>query len=205
MKKYKKLVFIGDSVTAANRTISRPNGRGYVEKIEAQMPTFWDVVNKGVNGNRLADLDQRWEGDVLRLYPDAVSINIGVNDSWKRFFGPDPTPHNKFRVLYTRLIIETLAFSPDMKIILREPFILPVSKKKQEDRRDLERKIETVHHLANEFSILVVPFDTHLNLLMETVKPSLISKDGIHPTNFANNEMARLWIDTCLQYLSPEN
>lgn len=37
--------------------------------------------NRGISGNKLADLACRWQEDVLDLHPDVVSVLVGVNDT----------------------------------------------------------------------------------------------------------------------------
>ncbi len=59
-------------------------GNGYVVSIAKQLPT-WEVSNRGISGNRIVDLYARWKPDALHLRPDAISILIGVNDTWHEF------------------------------------------------------------------------------------------------------------------------
>ena len=40
-------------------------------------------INRGISGNRAADLEQRWKPDCLDLKPDWVSILIGINRNYK--------------------------------------------------------------------------------------------------------------------------
>ena len=38
--------------------------------------------NRGISGNTLDDLKERWQQDVLDLKPDILSVLIGTNDVW---------------------------------------------------------------------------------------------------------------------------
>lgn len=42
-------------------------------------------INRGISGNRVKDLQARWQEDALDLNPDVLSILIGINDTWRRF------------------------------------------------------------------------------------------------------------------------
>ena len=37
-------------------------------------------INKGIGGNRVTDLADRWQDDVLYHRPDRLSVKIGIND-----------------------------------------------------------------------------------------------------------------------------
>ncbi|QCK83060.1 hypothetical protein E5Z46_13115 [Geobacillus kaustophilus NBRC 102445] len=86
MKLEGRIVFIGDSITESGRWRDPEQiGYGYVRLIRDYLITAYphrsfDVVNRGVSGNRIPDLLARWERDVIDLQPDIVSISIGIND-----------------------------------------------------------------------------------------------------------------------------
>ncbi|HCA46082.1 MAG TPA: GDSL family lipase, partial [Armatimonadetes bacterium] len=70
---------------AGRRTTAAPFGTGYakltVDLVTARYPErriHW--INKGIGGNRVTQLAERWTDDVIRHEPDWVSILIGIND-----------------------------------------------------------------------------------------------------------------------------
>ncbi len=77
-----RIVFFGDSITELGG-----GPHGYVtlladalrEKFGAKAP---EVVNAGVSGNKVPDLQIRLERDVLSKNPTVVVIYIGINDVW---------------------------------------------------------------------------------------------------------------------------
>ena len=85
-----RIVFQGDSITDAGRTGS-PNpaesiGGGYAaviaRKIAERFPNAGiTVINRGISGHRVYDLEARWADDCIALEPDLVSILIGINDT----------------------------------------------------------------------------------------------------------------------------
>ena len=81
---------IGDSITDCER--ARPvgeglfdaSGKGYVSFVDGLLQARYTdhgirVVNMGLSGNTVRDLQGRWQSDVLDLQPDWVSICIGIN------------------------------------------------------------------------------------------------------------------------------
>ena len=86
IKNGQKVLFIGDSITDCGRRDSqRPLGNGYV-KLFADLMIIQEpakqitIVNKGISGDNVVGLRNRWTDDVLRNQPDWLSIKIGIND-----------------------------------------------------------------------------------------------------------------------------
>ncbi|WPP51572.1 SGNH/GDSL hydrolase family protein [Catalinimonas niigatensis] len=83
--KVQKVVFFGDSITAAGA--SDPSG--YINLMRQQLDTTeYQLIGKGIGGNKVTDLEKRIEDDVLALQPDIVFVYIGINDVW-HFYGPE--------------------------------------------------------------------------------------------------------------------
>ena len=86
-----KIVFIGDSITDANRRgTDAPYGSGYVSMVRnlilARYPELrLTFVNRGVGGDTTRNLADRWEQDVVAEHPDWLSVKIGINDVWRAF------------------------------------------------------------------------------------------------------------------------
>lgn len=102
--KKKRIVFFGDSITAAGTT---PNG--YITTIDSIIDanvgvgTDYEMIEAGVGGNKVYDLYLRMDNDVLVKNPDAVVIWIGVNDVWHKQFGVG-TEEETFVAFYSALI-----------------------------------------------------------------------------------------------------
>src|SRR5687767_15827158 len=91
-RRVQTILFQGDSITDAsrNRTVLEPNvaralGTGYPLLIASELlrdspERGYRFINRGISGNKVPDLAQRWLGDALALAPDVLSILIGVND-----------------------------------------------------------------------------------------------------------------------------
>ncbi|MGE9290447.1 MAG: SGNH/GDSL hydrolase family protein [Puniceicoccales bacterium] len=128
------LLFIGDSITDCGR--ARPVGEGaglgsgYVSLVNsalgARFPeTAVRVLNTGIGGNRVIDLEARWEQDVFDLKPQWVSIMIGINDVWRQFDGgvsKFQVGPELFRSTLSKLVEETA--SKVKGIVLMSPYFL---------------------------------------------------------------------------------
>lgn len=104
-------------------------GSGYVlftatQLLEGKAALQPKIYNRGISGNKVYQLRERWEVDCLAFQPDVLSILIGVNDYWHTlthgYKGTVETYENDLRALlkYTK---EKL---PNTQIVLCEPFTL---------------------------------------------------------------------------------
>jgi len=76
-----QLVFLGDSITQFG-----DGPEGYVGLMRAAFTQAAHpavtVINAGISGNKVPDLQSRLQGDVLAKNPSIVFIYIGINDVW---------------------------------------------------------------------------------------------------------------------------
>ncbi len=82
-----KWLFVGDSITDSGRNQDPEGlGYGYVRMIKEEIIKEFhvEIINKGVSGNRIKDLESRWKRDVLAVEPDLISISISINDVWRQ-------------------------------------------------------------------------------------------------------------------------
>lgn len=188
------IVFIGDSVTDCDRLTIPPHGFGYVSKVAAKLSDKYQITNVGTSGNRLVDLGQRWERDVIDNKPDILSVAIGVNDTWRRYDSNDLTPLEDFESRYRKLLTLTNeALRP--QFVLCEPFLLPGPAEMNAWREDLDPKINAIHNLAKEFDAVVVPFDQMFTAALTAQTVADLAPDGIHPLDEGHEMMAKLWAD----------
>ena len=77
-----------EQVAAATRACLAAGDRPALEALLARLSTYPDrglrFYNRGVSGNKVPDLQQRWADDTLALKPDVLSILVGVNDFWHK-------------------------------------------------------------------------------------------------------------------------
>ncbi|NPV79477.1 MAG: SGNH/GDSL hydrolase family protein [Firmicutes bacterium] len=195
------VLFQGDSITDAGR--SRLNdddlGLGYPMLTAAWFSAKYPdkrvrFINRGVSGDRVRDLQARWKRDCISLKPTWVSILIGINDCWRRYDNDDPTSVEDFEASY-RDILTQVKERLDAKVILMEPFVLPVFAEQARWREDLDPKIHVVRKLAREFETLLLPLDGLFAQACTRRDPSFWSPDGVHPSPAGHALIARAWLD----------
>ena len=200
LKKNMTILFQGDSITDCDRGYadSGEMGYGYASIASALLSEKYpelnlSFVNRGISGDRVEDLLQRWDGDCLQLRPDVVSVLVGVNNTWPRFFGEFSKDDEAFYGDYYSILKKTKDLL-NAQIILCEPFLLPVSDEIKSWREELDPKIEMVRKLANEFNTFLVPFDTMFAEASKDVAPAHWAQDGVHPTQAGHELMAKEWL-----------
>jgi lysophospholipase L1-like esterase len=188
-------VFIGDSVTDCGRLAEPPFGDGYVRNIAQSNRLPGEIINVGTSGHRLIDLESRWNTDVLAHKPTLVSVAIGINDTWRRYDGNDPTAVDDFENRYRRILTATKA-NGNPALVLCEPFLLAVRQDMNSWREDLDPKIAVVHKMASEFDGKLVRFDERFNGLAKEMSMLELAEDGVHPSKLGHTIMADLWLQT---------
>ena len=122
-----KILFFGDSITDMGRNRDLMGqafgyGVGYVNNVASTLkyenPEKYEIVNRGISGNRVVDLYARVKADVWNHTPDVISILIGVNDVWHEIHGGNGVELNRFEKVYRMLIEDTKEQLPNVKFIL---------------------------------------------------------------------------------------
>ena len=196
------VLFQGDSITdfGRDRNAFYNWGIGYAMITAAWFQALYPeknvkFINRGISGDRAKDLQNRWKEDCLELKPDWVSILIGINDCWRRFDSNDPTTVEDYEWSYRDVLMQ-LKENTKARIILCEPFVLPVPEDRLEWREDLDPKIQVVRKLAMEFNALLVPLDGLFAEATAKQGPGFWAEDGVHPTNSGNALIAQAWLRT---------
>lgn len=201
-----KVLFIGDSISDFDR--ARPVGEGlfnawgtsYVADVGAMLCCMYPelclrIVNMGVSGNQVRDLDARWQSDVLDLAPDWVSVLIGINDVWRQFDSPTQpekhVPPEEYERTYEGLIERTL---PHVKgMILMTPFFMePNRRDPMRARMDAYGAI--VERLARRHGLVFVDLQAAWDRLFEHMHPCAIAWDRIHPNQVGHMYIAKQFL-----------
>ncbi|MFJ8888831.1 GDSL-type esterase/lipase family protein [Streptomyces sp. NPDC102402] len=194
------VLFQGDSITEVGRLVEpdSPLGNGYARKAadrvrSARPDSGITFVNRGVGGDRIADLRARWREDALELRPDVVSVLIGVNDTWRRYCSGSVTSARAFEDDY-RAILTQVRDELDAQLILIEPFLVPVRDEQWAWREDLDPRIQTVRRLSQEFGAALLAADGLLNQAARAAGGAEhIAGDGVHPTPLGHTLLAEAW------------
>ena len=203
------LLFQGDSITDAGRNkehevanVANAFGTGY-----ALLTASWllgelatkklTIHNRGISGNKVYQLAERWDKDCLDLEPDVVSILIGVNDYWHmrngRYEGTPEIYENDFRSLLQR----TQTSLPGVRLIICQPFILPGTREVDETWiKPFIPYQEIAARLAKEFNAVWVPFQEAFNQALQCAPATYWAGDGVHPSMAGAQLMAETWLQS---------
>ncbi|NOU97176.1 GDSL family lipase [Paenibacillus sp. LMG 31456] len=193
------VLFQGDSITDAGRIRDKGDdlGKGYALMAAAQFSALYpekqaSFINRGISGNRVKDLQKRWQDDCLDLKPNVISIYIGINDTWRRFDRNDPTSTEQFEEVYRDILTQSVKL--DAKLVIIEPFVLPVPEDRKQWREDLDPKITVVRELAREFGARLVCLDGLFAQASARAAASFWAPDGVHPSPAGHALIAKAWL-----------
>jgi acyl-CoA thioesterase I len=190
------IVFIGDSITDCGRREDEPDylGSGYVRVLAERLPDR-TVINAGISGNRVVDLRDRWQIDVIERNPDLVSVYVGINDTWRRYDSNDPTTAAAFESDY-RAILDATVTEIAPRLVLIEPFVVPVTEEQRHWGDDLDDKRAVVARLATEYDAVFVPLQHPLTeAALKHGGAAAIAQDGVHPTELGHRLIADAWLE----------
>jgi lysophospholipase L1-like esterase len=192
------ILFQGDSITDAGRGRNPdPNhilGHGYAFLIAARHGAAFpdrnlNFINRGISGNTILDLQKRWKNDTLHLKPDLLSILVGINDAR---VGVSPDDYHR---IYDELLTLARQQNPNLKIVLCEPFWLPVGKmtddlKRQQAATALRQIVVT---LAAKHDAALVPCQQIFTEACKQAPADYWIWDGVHPTYRGHQLLADAW------------
>jgi lysophospholipase L1-like esterase len=210
-EKNNRLLFQGDSITDAGRGRSRLDkanepralGTGYVfltasrllaEHYEAKPQIF----NRGISGNKVYQLAERWDTDCIALKPDVVSILVGVNDYWHTFKHGYVGTVEKYEGDYRTLLERTRRELPTVTLVICEPFVLRCGEVNEEWFPEFDRYRTAAKKVSAEFNTIFVPFQAVFDEAVKKAPPSYWAADGVHPTMAGAYLMAQAWLKTVL-------
>lgn len=193
-----KILFQGDSITDAgrNREDYHDLSGGYpfyaAKELANMYPDIsFEFINLGISGNQTKDLVERLKCDFIDIQPDIVSILIGINDVWHHAEDRSWIPNDVFEARY-RTVLESLKKNTSAKIMIMEPFLIPV-RDKLYFREDLYKKIEIIRKLAREYADVYMPTDGLLAAAYLKYEPTDFAADGVHPTAFGSEYIGNLY------------
>ncbi len=202
-----KILFQGDSITDAGRdrnnqspNNSRGLGDGYpvlvaghlLSKHAASKPT---IHNRGISGNKVPDLTNRWQADCLDLKPDVLSILIGVNDIWHKLNGKYAGTVADYETGFRELLEKTRSELPKTRIMICEPFVLRCGAINDKWFPEFDERRAVAKKLAESMSLDFVPFQTMFDEATEIAPPNYWAGDGVHPTLAGHSLMANKWLE----------
>ena len=203
-RKGSRLLFQGDSITDMKWGRNQKDRNHYlghsyvfllaarlgVEMADAQL----DFYNRGISGNTVADLRNRWQQDAIDMKPDLLSILIGTND-----VGRGVTP-DAFEADYRQILDASRQANPDLRLVLMDPFVLKSGRLADENawgpRRAATDKLGTiVARLAMDYDAVHIKTQEVFDTAAKAVSPEHWIWDGVHPLPQGHELIARHWLD----------
>ncbi len=192
IKRGESILFIGDSITdCGRRTTERPLGNGYV-KLFADLLIIREsgreitIINKGIGGDIVTGLRNRWNDDVLRNKPDWISIKIGINDLHKTLRqAPDAVPPELYREAYEEILSCTKSTLPKCKFILIDPFYLSKETSSNSFRSEvlklMPEYLKIVNELSEKYQALHLKTHEIFQRQLRFQEPDTFCLEPVHP------------------------
>ncbi len=123
MTRSDRIVFLGDSITELGAAAN-----GYVTLVGNSLKARCgddapEIVNAGISGNKVTDLQSRLDRDVISRSPRIVVVYIGINDVWHFALpGHTGTPMDLYESGLRSIVAKLLASGT--KVILCTPSVI---------------------------------------------------------------------------------
>lgn len=199
-KPHEKITFMGDSITEDGRFDDPAGiGCGYVRLIHDYMQACFPekqlkMINRGISGDRITDLAQRWEENVVQQAPDWVSISIGVNDVWRQLdqSALKQVSPAEFEQVYRQLLTETQE-KTEAQIIIVEPTIID-EKVDSKGNQLLKEYVQITKQLSHEFQAIHIPMHEKFISYIDNYPENKLTHDGVHMNPLGRMLMAKTWL-----------
>lgn len=201
------ILFQGDSITDAGRerykqqaNLQGSFGTGYAflaaSEILRQNPSKdLSIYNRGISGNKVYQLADRWQMDCFELHPKVISILVGVNDYWHTLDGKYNGTLEKYENDYRQLLLLTKKMLPEANLVIGEPFaITGCSAVDEKWFPDFDGYRAVARKLANEFDAVFVPYHDIFIEAIQFAPAKYWTADGVHPTMAGCGLMAEAWL-----------
>ena len=208
LKKNHNILFQGDSITDAGRDKKNqvPNqqkafGRGYAwmaasNLLVGQPELGLTIHNRGISGNKVHQLADRWERDCLELKPDILSILIGVNDIWHGLNGKYKGTVETYEKDFLALMERTNKALPNTKFVICEPFVLKCGAVNDKWFPEFDKYRASARKVADQNGAVFVPFQSMFDQAVKYAPPAHWAGDGVHPSPHGASLMAHFWLQS---------
>lgn len=188
--KKKRVIFFGDSITELG-----VKENGYITLLRPKLgEDKFELIGKGISGNKIYDLYLRLKSDVLDLNSDVVVIYIGINDVWHKNLLKTGTDYDKFLKFYQALINE-IKLNGSEVIICTPTVIGELKSNANEMDAELNKYSEGIRQLAakNQLKLadlrsLFTQYITENNA--QNTSKNILTYDGVHLNNVGNSVLA---------------
>ncbi|MCI0492718.1 MAG: SGNH/GDSL hydrolase family protein [Planctomycetes bacterium] len=203
------VLFQGDSITDAGRSretdvASKPNhqsamGNGYAWLAASQLlidrpNDNLKFFSRGISGNKVYQLAERWQADCLDLKPNVVSILIGVNDIAHALNHDYDGTLETYEDDYRDLLNRTKDALPNVRLVICEPFVTRCGAVDDSWFPAFDGYRVAARRMADEVLATFVPFQSMFDAAAKIAPPEHWAADGVHPTPAGAALMAHAWL-----------
>ena len=199
-----RILFIGDSITDCQRRDTHaPLGCGYVRAVADRLmirrpKVRYDIINRGVGGQTMRELRERWTDDVLHERPDHLVVMIGINDLCGCVVrnGRGVTPE-AYEAMYDAVLQRTRLVVPRCRVLLLTPFYISRDDDPGSIRHAVLRGLPpyraAVRRLAGRHGVDFI--DTHMRFqqLLRHHDAALFCPEPVHPNQTGHQALAE-WV-----------
>jgi len=203
LKDGQTVLFTGDSITDCGRAhpvgMRTGLGEGYVAFVDSLLATSYPdkhirILNTGISGNRVVDLEARWQKDVLDLKPDWLSVMIGINDVWRQFdsaLDPNQVTVEMYETTYRKLLAQAY---PEIKgLVLMTPYFIEINRD-DPMRTQMDVYSDVVKRLSTEFDAVFVDIQCAFDEFLLHRPTQSLCGDRVHPNKTGHMIIARAFL-----------
>lgn len=199
----KRVVFFGDSITQAGEE----DPAGYINVMREQLDTAkYELIGAGISGNKVTDLQERIQEDVLALNPDVVFVYIGINDVW-HFYEFEGTVGTDIEQYEEGLhdLAESLQ-TETTEVILCTPSVIGEEPGMEgEINQQLDAYADVVRTVAAESKVGLCDLRSEFKTYLQNNNPvnqreGILTTDGVHMNPEGNRFLAEKMMECLDRY-----
>ncbi|MBS1660465.1 MAG: SGNH/GDSL hydrolase family protein [Bacteroidetes bacterium] len=201
------ILFQGDSITDARRkkddkAANSPAALGTSYPFIAASELLWrapeksfSIYNRGVSGNKVYQLAERWDADCLDLKPTVLSVLVGVNDFWHTLVNGYKGTVQTYRDDYRALLDRTKQKFPEVRLIIGEPYAVKgLSAVDDKWYPAFDEYRAAAREIADSFGAAFIPYQEIYDKALKSAPGSYWTPDGVHPSIAGARLMAEAWM-----------
>lgn len=192
------------SGTASRIAADAPLGSGYV-RLFSELTTAAHpersirFINKGIGGDRVTNLRDRWTDDVIYHRPSKLSVKIGINDLHSVLrSAPEAVVPEQFEAIYGEVLARTKD-EVGCPVVLLTPFYISKDSTSDSFRRSVLDLIPSYIGIVERLS---AQYETRLVKLHEIFQAHLAHRDSetswpepVHPNRTGHLVIAKALFD----------